>query len=79
MASLKPLEYYHPSCSDPLGMWLPAEAILMANWQIPDAKWEAKLTLQSILNPEDDRQEDWQLCVNARQAVSKTRHAFILH
>lgn len=51
----------------------------MANWQTPDAKWEAKLTLQSILNPEDDRQEDWQLCVNARQAVSKTRHAFILH
>lgn len=61
-------------------MWLPAAAILVANcWQIPDAKWEAELTLQSILNPEDDRQEDWQLSVNARQAVSKTRHAFILH
>lgn len=43
-----------------------------------DAKWEAKLTCKA-LNPEDDRQEDWQLSVNARKAVSKTRHAFILH
>lgn len=45
---------------------------------ISDTKWEARLTLQRTPNPEDDRQEDWQLSVNARQAVNKTRHLFCI-